>query len=73
MIWIVAIDREDGSEAGYLAIDETVGFKRNDYIERAYRTDKEDAQALAADFDDFYRMKGYGLRAKAVRFVEVQS
>ena len=71
MTWIVAIDHQDGSEAGYLAIDELVGFRRNPHMERAYQTDKQDAEDLAEDFNDFYHVKGYGLKAKAVRFVEV--
>ena len=72
MMWIVALERSDGSDAGYLAISETVGFKRNPHIERAYQTDKQDAEDLAADFNDLFHMKGYGLTAKAVRFVKVE-
>ena len=70
MDWIVAIDHEDESQAGYLAIDEKAGFRRNPHMQRAYRTDKQDAEDLASDYNDFYCVKGYGLKAKAVRFVE---
>lgn len=73
MNWIVAIDHEDGSEAGYLAIDSIVGFRRNQHLERAYRTDQEDAEDLASSFNDHYHTKGYRLKAKAIRFVEVPS
>jgi len=70
MTYIVAIDHQDGSEAGYLAINDGAGFTRNEHMERAYRTTKDDAEELAADYNDYYQMKGYNLRAKAVRYVE---
>ena len=72
MTYIVAIDRQNGTEAGYLAINEGAGFTRNEHMERAYRTTKDDAEELAADYNDYYQMKGYNLRAKAVRYVETK-
>ena len=68
MTYVVEVIRPDQSSAGYLAIAD-VGFKRHPDVRRAYYTDKEDADALAADFNDFYQSKGYALEAVALRFV----